>query len=318
MFDVCLMNPPFTDIKIKKLYAVFIINASKICKQTIAVAPRGIFYSKNDKQIKDELSKYLVRADEEASQIFQGTSMEPIAIYQLTNNKTENEYIDIYSYYEDHHKIKNLNDIKKFSEYEENFIKYLTNQGQLQCINCNGHKTSAATLIKRGILLREQIVKIQQDEVETNALYVPENKIYLVLAKVMDRKPLYMSKAEYKRTGLIFDDRQDLINNMKEWNINTGYMVACLNSIKAAENLRETLRHPLMRYILFKYTPQQLQAAYKYVPNINWEDDRVLTDEGLLEVCGCPKDKAKEYAEYCEQRMKIIDKKNENMPNRLR
>ena len=31
----------------------------------------------------------------------------------------------------------------------------------------------------------------------------------------------------------------------------------------------------------------------------DWSDDRVKTDEGLLEVCGCPKDKAKEYAEYC-------------------
>ena len=38
------------------------------------------------------------------------------------------------------------------------------------------------------------------------------------------------------------------------------------------------------------------------IPDINWEDDRVKTDEGLLEVCGCPKDKAKEYAEYCKKK----------------
>ena len=46
--------------------------------------------------------------------------------------------------------------------------------------------------------------------------------------------------------------------------------------------------------------------VYKYVPNINWEDSRVTTDEGLLEVCGCPKDKCKEYAEYCMNYMKKL------------
>ena len=45
------------------------------------------------------------------------------------------------------------------------------------------------------------------------------------------------------------------------------------------------------------------------IPDINWEDDRVKTDEGLLEVCGCPKDKAKEYAEYCKKIIAEVDKK---------
>ena len=48
--------------------------------------------------------------------------------------------------------------------------------------------------------------------------------------------------------------------------------------------------------------------CYKYVPNIDWSDPRVVTDEGLLEVCGCPKDKCKEYAEYCHKYMEEFDK----------
>ena len=32
--------------------------------------------------------------------------------------------------------------------------------------------------------------------------------------------------------------------------------------------------------------------------NEDWSDDRLKTDEGLLEVCGCHKDKRKEYADY--------------------
>jgi hypothetical protein len=34
----------------------------------------------------------------------------------------------------------------------------------------------------------------------------------------------------------------------------------------------------------------------------------VKTDEGLLEVCGCPEDKAKEYAEYCKEIIEKVDK----------
>ena len=49
--------------------------------------------------------------------------------------------------------------------------------------------------------------------------------------------------------------------------------------------------------------------VYKYIPAINWEDSRVITDEGLLEVCGCPKDKCKEYADYCRKIIEEVDKK---------
>ena len=45
------------------------------------------------------------------------------------------------------------------------------------------------------------------------------------------------------------------------------------------------------------------------IPEEDWSDDRVKTDEGLLEVCGCPKDKCKEYAEYCKNTIDKVDKK---------
>ena len=51
------------------------------------------------------------------------------------------------------------------------------------------------------------------------------------------------------------------------------------------------------------------RKSYRYVPDIDWSDDRVKTDEGLLEVCGCPKDKCKEYADYCKKIIDKVDKK---------
>ena len=46
---------------------------------------------------------------------------------------------------------------------------------------------------------------------------------------------------------------------------------------------------------------------FQYIPDINWEDPLVSTEEGILEVCKCWKNKCKEYAEYCKNYMKKID-----------
>ena len=34
---------------------------------------------------------------------------------------------------------------------------------------------------------------------------------------------------------------------------------------------------------------------FQYIPDINWEDPLVSTDEGILELCKCPKDKCKHF-----------------------
>ena len=81
------------------------------------------------------------------------------------------------------------------------------------------------------------------------------------------------------------------------------------NSVKAAENCKISMQNPLLRFTFYKLQDDQMMypRIYKYVPNINWEDDRVKTDIGLLEVCGCPKDKCKEYADYCKKVIQEVD-----------
>ena len=87
--------------------------------------------------------------------------------------------------------------------------------------------------------------------------------------------------------------------------------IMTFNSIKEAENCKIGLQNPLMRFFLYKLQDDQSMSARVYVgvPNIDWSDDRVKTDEGLLEVCGCPKDKCKEYANYCKKIIDKVDKK---------
>ena len=59
-----------------------------------------------------------------------------------------------------------------------------------------------------------------------------------------------------------------------------------------------------------------IKKTYKYIPAINWENERCLTDAGILEMCGCPKDKAKEYAKYVKNYVENRDKEIENKKKR--
>ena len=85
-----------------------------------------------------------------------------------------------------------------------------------------------------------------------------------------------------------------------------------------AENCKKAMNNPILRMFLLKtQTTQSLTTlCYQYVPNIDWSDPRVVTDEGLLEVCGCSKDKCKEYAEYCRKYMKEFDKQHQSKKNK--
>ena len=94
---------------------------------------------------------------------------------------------------------------------------------------------------------------------------------------------------------------------------------AAVSINKAPENSNHSFRVLVQQDFCPHFLNMVLQPAVsnmeicslktKYIPNINWSDDRVKTDEGLLEVCGCPKDKCKEYAEYCKKVINEVDKK---------
>ena len=91
----------------------------------------------------------------------------------------------------------------------------------------------------------------------------------------------------------------------------TPYNYLLFDNNIAAKNCKNALLNPLMRFFLAKTQDNQRMPkgkCFKYIPNIDWSDPRVVTDEGLLEVCGCPKDKCKEYAEYCRKYMEEFDK----------
>ena len=115
------------------------------------------------------------------------------------------------------------------------------------------------------------------------------------------------------KNGQIINVKENLIEYIYNINdVSNGYNTIILDSIHEAENIKIALQNSLMRFLLYRLQQDQRMTAnkcYKYVPAIDWSDDRVKTDEGLLEICGCPKDKCKEYAEYCKKIIYEVDRK---------
>ena len=111
-------------------------------------------------------------------------------------------------------------------------------------------------------------------------------------------------------SGKIFDNLDDLINYGIESKAAVKNIMS-FKTIKEAENCKIALQNNILRWVLYKIQDDQglTSRLYKYVPDIDWSDDRVKTDEGLLEVCGCPKDKCTEYADYCKKVIEEVDNK---------
>lgn len=83
-----------------------------------------------------------------------------------------------------------------------------------------------------------------------------------------------------------------------------------------ANNYVDALQRPLLRFGLAKMQDDQNMTArcYQYIPDIDWSDSKTQTDEGILEMVGCSKENAKEFADYCKNYMDKVDK--EHQPKR--
>ena len=112
------------------------------------------------------------------------------------------------------------------------------------------------------------------------------------------------------KVGQIFENYNDMIAYFISIDVGNPHNVMLHNSVLAASNCKIAMNNPVLRFTCYRTQTYQRMIAkqvYKYIPAINWEDPRVITDEGLLEVCGCPKDKCKEYADYCRKIMEEVD-----------
>ena len=95
---------------------------------------------------------------------------------------------------------------------------------------------------------------------------------------------------------------------------NYSKVISVFKTKKAAMNYVNALQRPLIRFGLVKMQDDQnmTERCYKYIPDIDWSNDKTITDAGILEMCGFTKKESKEFANYCENFISNIDIKNNN------
>ena len=308
-FSVCIQNPPYGSVGGDTRHLRFVDKCLDLAETQIVVMPFTFvtkLHHKPAKKYKEKFSKYLSEVEEVDSKYFKGTSMPNVGIYVFGN---ETKYIDIKYADSRIETLTSLLDKSEFTNYEKNIVKYLSEKEQLPILN-----------IGRVDKRKKELIGMTNDEVNIFLI----NKIKrntLPIKKYLDngRAILLVNVANSGMNGRTLSSKNGQIftkyNEVEHFFINTkvssGYNAIVFDSKNAAENCKIALQNPLLRFTIYRIQDDQnmYSRIYKYVTNINWEDPRVNTDEGLLEVCGCPKDKCKEYADYCRKIIEEVDTK---------
>ena len=309
-FSVCIQNPPYGSRGGDTRHLRFVDKCLDIANYQVTIMP-FTFVTKVDhkpsKKYKEKFSPYLSEVEEVDYKYFKGTTMPNVGIY-VFGDKTQ--YIDIKYVNSTSETLTSLLDKSNFTNYEKEFIQYLENQGTQEIKYCCGPHAIKKHLINltadgQNQLKERNFIKffnpIKQSFKSKN------NPACLI---VNDANGGMNATFMSSRVGQIFTNIYDVENFFR--GRKPPYNVLIFNSKLEAENCKIALQNPLLRFTCFRTQKDQnmiISRVYKYIPAINWEDPRVKTDEGLLEVCGCPKDKCKEYAEYCKKIIEEVDKK---------
>lgn len=301
------MNPPYGSVGGDTIHLKFVDKCLNFASTQVVVMPFKFvtkIYHKPAKKFKEKFSPYLSEVEEIDSKCFIGTAMYNVGIY-VFGDETQN--IDIKYVNSQNETIPSLLDKSEFTVYEKEIISYLDNQGPQKIVWAGGNRKLKSELQKIDVenhkdFLKKKII----DSCKNLKRLLNTYKSGLIVNNSNGRMN---GKAFSLKSGQIFNSYEEFENFFIERNVANGYNVILFNSAKAAENCKIALQNPLLRFTIYRSQDDQNMATrvYKYIPNIDWSDDRVKTDEGLLQMCGCPTDKAKEYAEYCK---KIIEEVN--------
>lgn len=106
--------------------------------------------------------------------------------------------------------------------------------------------------------------------------------------------------------------------DLDNWNNSHDSQYACVssNNKNELENIEIAMKNPLLRFGLYKVQDDQNMKirCYEYIPDIDWSNSKTQTDVGILEMVGCSKENAKEFAKYVKDYMDKVDK--EHQPKR--
>ena len=303
------MNPPYGSVGGDTIHLKFVDKCLDIANYQVTVMPFTFvtkIYHKPAKKYKEKFSPYLSEVEEFDSKYFKDTTMPNVGIY-VFGYETQN--IDIKYINSQNETLASLLDKSDFTNYEKEFIQYLEKQGTQEIVWAGGNSKRKSELQKVAVENHKDFLK--KKIIDSCKNLKQQLNTYKSGLIVNNSNGGMNGKAFSSKNGQIFNSYKEFENFFIERNIANGYNVILFNSAKAAENCKIALQNPLLRFTIYRSQDDQNMATrvYKYIPNIDWSDDRVKTDEGLLQVCGCPADKAKEYAEYCKKIIEEVDDK---------
>ena len=308
-FSVCIQNPPYGSRGGDTRHLRFVDKCLDLAETQIVVMPFTFvtkIHHKPAKKYKEKFSTYLSEVEEVDYKYFKGTAMPNVGIYVFDN---ETQYIDIKYADSRVETLTSLLDKSEFTNYEKEIVKYLSEKKQLPILN-----------IGRVDKRKKELVGMTSDEIDTFLI----NKIKrntLPIKKYLDRGCTILlvnvancgmnGRAISSNNGQIFTKYNDVEQFFINAKVSSGYNAIVFNSKAAAKNGKIAIQNPLLRFTIYRLQDDQnmYSRIYKCITDINWEDPRVKTDEGLFEVCGCPKDKCKEYADYCRKIIEEVDNK---------
>ena len=311
-FDYIIGNPPYADGKgVKNLhlecvnYCVDMFN-----NKMVIVMPITFLKQSNTKinKFKKTFDSSLIEVTEYKSTIFEGTTMPNVGVYVFDKNKKTTD--NIYIYYLGKHTLslsslldgiydKTTNDILSYLETSKEYSKHIyTSVDKKKLKYCYN------------LILKERL---------------PKQKRYKNLIHVENPSYIVCNGANGGMTGTYFTPKTNFIcegtDNMIEKMVERGGAVATIlffNSLKEAENCKNAMMRPLLRFACYiaQFGQNMRYGVYKYIPNIDWENPKCLTDKGILEMCGCQSDVAKEYAAYAKEYVETRDKEIQNKKKR--
>ena len=314
-WDVCLMNPPYGTSGGDDIHYRFTEKCVNMCDTTICVMPFALIKKNTGKNLeyKKVFNDTLVYAEELSGDIFNDTTQNNVGIYIFNQHNSNNitiKYItgEMYDY-------DNIPD-DVFTTYESNIVDIFKklNTQNIIWIGYLGHMDVYAKSRK---IENNEAAKIFR--IKEYCKKLTNNKYYLVVNAFNGA----MNATYYNNTttGIIYNNIYDIEQMLCNRLVTNGYNFIVFNKEIEANNCKIALHNNVFRFILSKLQVDQsmvIKNCYQYIPNIDWSDPRVVTDEGLLEVCGCPKDKCKEYAEYCRKYMEEFDKQHQSKKKKVK
>ena len=314
-FDYIVGNPPYDDGISKGLQKNLHLKCIEKClniftSKMIIVMPIKFIQNNSEKlkYFKNIFNNTLKSVKEYNSNYFVGTGMPNVAVYEFDKNKKYDDCIEIQYINNNIIKIQSLLNNNYDSNITE-ILSYLeTDKNYMNWLYLGSDKNNLFNSYNNQINIK-----------------LPKQNRYKNLIKSNNPSFIVCNAANGGMTGTYFTQKTNYVcegsMNLINYLINRGGAVATIlyfNNLICANNCKLALERPLLRFACYiSQIDQNMKGrVYKYIPAIDWEDERCLTDEGILEMCGCPKDKAKEYAEYVKNYVEERDKEIENKKKR--